>query len=123
MGRRAAVVAVLLAGRAALADDAPSAHQEAAASSAHREAAPPGQRAWRLSGAVYDVAQTADGFLWFGTQAGLRRFDGVRFEEIDASSAPALADDNGRRLLAARDGSLWIATGSGFVAPWGPPLQ
>jgi ligand-binding sensor domain-containing protein len=28
------------------------------------------------------IAQTADGYLWVGTPAGLVRFDGVRFDGV-----------------------------------------
>ena len=30
------------------------------------------------NGAVYAISQTADGYLWLGTQSGAVRFDGVR---------------------------------------------
>jgi hypothetical protein len=32
-----------------------------------------------LPGPPEDIAQTTDGYLWIGTDAGLLRFDGVRF--------------------------------------------
>jgi ligand-binding sensor domain-containing protein len=40
--------------------------------------------AWRIQdgffgGAANAIAQTADGYLWIGTQTGLLRFDGIRF--------------------------------------------
>jgi ligand-binding sensor domain-containing protein len=40
--------------------------------------------AWRtqdgfFSGYPNSIAQTSDGYIWIGTQAGLMRFDGVRF--------------------------------------------
>jgi len=43
-----------------------------------------GHTAWRiqdgfLGGAANAIAQTTDGYLWIGTQAGLLRFDGIRF--------------------------------------------
>src|SRR5262249_55497312 len=28
---------------------------------------------------IYSICQTADGYLWLGTQAGVYRFDGMRF--------------------------------------------
>ena len=42
-----------------------------------------GHTAWTsrngfLNGAVYAISQTADGYLWLGTQTGLFHFDGVR---------------------------------------------
>ncbi len=70
---------------------------------------------WRVPGAVFDAVQTTDGFLWFGTDSGLRRFDGAAFTEVSPRTLPALGDENGRKLLAARDGSLWIATGKAFL--------
>src|SRR5690242_7912235 len=33
-------------------------------------------------GPVYAIAQTADGYLWIGTEAGLIRFDGWNFRLI-----------------------------------------
>src|SRR6202007_289457 len=41
-------------------------------------------RNWRRSdglpgNSVYAIAQTADGYLWIGTENGLARFDGHRF--------------------------------------------
>src|ERR1700758_3473656 len=40
--------------------------------------------AWRIqdgvfTGAPQAITQTTDGYLWIGTEAGLLRFDGVRF--------------------------------------------
>jgi len=32
-----------------------------------------------LPGPPEDIAQTTDGYLWIGTDAGLVRFDGIRF--------------------------------------------
>ena len=77
--------------------------------------------AWRVQdgvfgGQTFAIAQTADGYLWIGTQRGLLRFDGVRF-------VPWVADDQGRTLPAndvlalwgSRDGSLWIGTSVAFA--------
>lgn len=58
-------------------------------------------------GRINAITQTRDGFLWVGGVDGLFRFDGLTFERI--GPAPT---DPGRivvaRLLAARDGTLWI---------------
>ena len=78
--------------------------------------------AWRIEDGAFDsvpnaIAQTADGYLWIGTDAGIVRFDGVRFVrwtppiESIALMAPVYA------LQGTRDGSLWIGTGRG-VARW-----
>ena len=65
-----------------------------------------------LSGVVYSLAQTADGFLWIGTSTGLYRFDGVKFEPFLelAGENPILEV---RALLATSDGGLWIGYRNG----------
>jgi|WetSurMetagenome_2_1015567.scaffolds.fasta_scaffold15065_2 ligand-binding sensor domain-containing protein len=55
--------------------------------------------------------QTHDGYLWFGTSAGLFLFDGVRFEEINTNPTMEKAHESITTLLAAKDGSIWIGTG------------
>jgi signal transduction histidine kinase/ligand-binding sensor domain-containing protein len=63
------------------------------------------------------IAQTSDGYLWFGTSSGLFRFDGVRFVPWQAPNGGRLPADQVRSLLAARDGTLWIGTHEG-LARW-----
>ena len=64
---------------------------------------------------VFAIAQTADGYLWVGTQEGLGRFDGVRFTVFDPTNTPALAGNTLVALRADRQGALWIATENGLV--------
>ncbi len=64
---------------------------------------------------IHAIAQTSDGYLWLGTEAGLVRFDGVQFALFDRASKPALPDNDVRCLLAASDGALWIGTGEGLA--------
>ncbi|MES2470258.1 MAG: two-component regulator propeller domain-containing protein [Verrucomicrobiota bacterium] len=65
---------------------------------------------------VNAVLQTSDGFLWAGTNAGLARFDGVRFrsfglhEGLRSVRIMALAED--------RQGSLWAGTSGGGLSRW-----
>jgi signal transduction histidine kinase/ligand-binding sensor domain-containing protein len=78
-----------------------------------------GHTAWRLEDGelpapVYPLAQTRDGYLWIGTQAGVVRYDGVRFVPLDALASKALPDPFVISLLGARDGSLWIGTNDGL---------
>ena len=60
-------------------------------------------------GPVYAIAQTTDGYLWIGTQAGLVRFDGLQFVLMrDPSRIAGYSSVIG--LSANPDGSLWIRT-------------
>jgi diguanylate cyclase (GGDEF)-like protein len=63
---------------------------------------------------VQTLTQTSDGYLWFGTQEGLARFDGVRFATYTRHNAPGLASSFIQTLAASHDGSLWIGTDSGL---------
>ena len=78
--------------------------------------------AWRIQdgffkGSPSAVVQTKDGYLWVGTDAGLLRFDGVRFVPWSAEHGERLPSVAVLGLLAASDGSLWIATAAG-VSHW-----
>jgi signal transduction histidine kinase/ligand-binding sensor domain-containing protein len=66
-----------------------------------------------LAGAVTALAQTPDGYLWIGTDSGVFRFDGVRFEHITDRRIPSL---DIRNLAVTPDGDLWIAYGHGGVS-------
>jgi ligand-binding sensor domain-containing protein len=78
-----------------------------------------GHTAWRLRdgflGATPNaIAQTADGYLWIGTDSGLLRFDGVRFVAWTPPGGKQLPSPAIWSLLAASDGSLWIGTHYGL---------
>src|SRR5260221_13458872 len=51
------------------------------------------------------LAQTADGFLWIGTDKGLFRFDGVHVERYVPRSGDKLSEGPVRGLRALPDGS------------------
>ena len=75
--------------------------------------------AWRVqdgvfSGTVNAIAQTTDGYLWIGTEAGLLRFDGVRFVPLTLPDGKHLPSSDITSLLGARDGSLWIGMEGGL---------
>jgi signal transduction histidine kinase/ligand-binding sensor domain-containing protein len=75
--------------------------------------------AWRIqdgvfSGAPNAITQTTDGYIWIGTQAGLLRFDGVRFAPWTFPNGKRLPSSNVTSLLGARDGSLWIGMEGGL---------
>ncbi len=64
---------------------------------------------------VQALAQTRDGFVWLGSEAGLVRFDGVSFVVVDRNATPALPGNDIRCLLAGEDGALWVGTSAGLV--------
>jgi len=66
---------------------------------------------------VQAIAQTPDGYLWFGTQEGLARFDGVHFRNFDKDNTPGIRHNSICALLTDQtDGSLWIGTFGGGLS-------
>lgn len=59
------------------------------------------------------IAQDHRGYLWVGTQAGLARFDGVRFVTYTAENTPELAGNLVTSLLVTDDGKVWVGTYKG----------
>ena len=81
-----------------------------------------GHNIWRIQDGYLPapaeaLAQTADGYLWIGTAAGLVRFDGVRFLPWASPKGEKLTSDQIHSLLGTSDGSLWIGTAKG-LARW-----
>jgi signal transduction histidine kinase/ligand-binding sensor domain-containing protein len=60
------------------------------------------------------IAQTADGYLWLGTDEGLARFDGYEFV-VFSRDAGKLPSNSILALVAGPDGALWIGTPSGLT--------
>ncbi len=61
------------------------------------------------------LLQTRDGYIWIGTQAGLARFDGVRFVVFDRANTAEMVRENIRALAEDSQGALWIGTDSGLL--------
>lgn len=68
-------------------------------------------------GEITSIAQTADGYLWLGTELGLIRFDGVKNVVWRPPDGQELPSNTIFSLLVARDGTLWIGTAEG-LASW-----
>jgi signal transduction histidine kinase/ligand-binding sensor domain-containing protein/CheY-like chemotaxis protein len=70
------------------------------------------QAAGLSAATINAIAQTRDGYIWFGGVGGLDRFDGVRFTHFGRRNIPEFKDQEIGALLA--DGAgLWIGTGVG----------
>jgi signal transduction histidine kinase/ligand-binding sensor domain-containing protein/CheY-like chemotaxis protein/HPt (histidine-containing phosphotransfer) domain-containing protein len=65
---------------------------------------------------VLAIVQDADGFMWFGTQSGLSRYDGYRFTSFRnvIGDPGTLANNWVRVLYVDRKGRLWIGTDGGL---------
>ncbi len=63
---------------------------------------------------IISIAQDRDGYLWFGTQEGLNRYDGYGFTSFTPMESWDGAPLQGwiQTLLVDRDGMLWVGTKS-----------
>ncbi|MCX6553500.1 MAG: ATP-binding protein [Candidatus Aminicenantes bacterium] len=59
------------------------------------------------------IIQSRQGYLWLGTQEGIVRFDGVRFDVFDKNRISALKENYILSLFEDADGALWVGTFGG----------
>ena len=71
---------------------------------------------------VNSIEQDNHGFMWFGTQEGLTRFDGRQTVSYlsERNNPAALQQDWIWTLKKARNGTLWIGTDGGGLARYRP---
>lgn len=64
---------------------------------------------------VFCVVQDRSGFMWFGTNVGLNRFDGYNFQvyEYDSSDSLSIIQNRVNSMFVASDGTIWICTEDG----------
>src|SRR5947209_20016953 len=60
------------------------------------------------------ITQTADGYLWLGTDEGLARFDGYEFVVFHKANGD-LPSNSITALTPGAGNSLWIGTSNGLV--------
>jgi len=65
---------------------------------------------------VFAIVQDMKGFLWFGTDEGLNRFDGHEFKIFrhDANNPNSIPDNSIHGLVVDNDGVIWIGTSTGI---------
>lgn len=65
---------------------------------------------------ILSIAQDQDGFMWFGTQSGLSRYDGYRFVNYrsEVGNPRSLSSNWVRVLHLDRQGRMWLGTDGGL---------
>lgn len=68
------------------------------------------------SSQVNCILKADDGYMWFGTPAGLYRYDGYTFKafQTDSQDGSSLPDSYITSIQEALDHTLWICTASGY---------
>src|SRR5215813_14568099 len=64
---------------------------------------------------VTGLTQTPDGYIWFTTNDGLVRFDGVRFKVFNKSNTPEIPTNRMAEAFADKSGRLWVHTEDGGI--------
>lgn len=70
------------------------------------------------SNSVLRILQTQDGYLWFATDGGLARFDGIDFHVFTLEDLPGWERPFVVSLYESQDGTLWIGSSRGDLARW-----
>ena len=67
-----------------------------------------------LAGAVQKIYEDRDGNIWFGTNEGVQRYDGIHWTTY--TTLDGLAHNRVRTVLQARDGAMWFGTDGGGIS-------
>jgi signal transduction histidine kinase/ligand-binding sensor domain-containing protein len=71
---------------------------------------------WNGLGAVFDIKQSTEGYLWLTTSKGVLRFDGVRFQSVEEVTRGAVHDSEIDSVFLSSNGGLWLTTeGAGLL--------
>jgi signal transduction histidine kinase/CheY-like chemotaxis protein/ligand-binding sensor domain-containing protein/HPt (histidine-containing phosphotransfer) domain-containing protein len=68
------------------------------------------------NGYIYDIKEDRFGFLWFGVNEGLFRYDGYEFKAYrhDVRDSTTLSSTNIQAICESRNGEIWLGTGHGL---------
>ena len=71
---------------------------------------------WGGLGAVFDIKQSPEGYLWLTTSKGVLRFDGVRFQTLEEVTRGAVREGDIDSVFLGASGGLWLPTeGAGLL--------
>ncbi len=65
--------------------------------------------------AILSITQDRDGYLWVGTQSGIARFDGTRFDVFDRHNTAGIDTTDAFHSLSDSRGRLWFGTEHGAL--------
>ena len=69
-------------------------------------------------GAVFDIKQSLEGYLWLTTSTGVLRFDGVRFQPVAEATYGAVDTNDIDSVFLPSSGGLWLTTMSSGLVFW-----
>ncbi len=69
-------------------------------------------------GAVFDIQQAADGYLWLTTSTGVFRFDGVRFQSVEEATNGAVPNSEIHAVFLSASGGVWLKTRAAGLLFW-----
>ncbi len=76
------------------------------------------------SNTIYDIIQDHQGFLWYGTDKGLCRYDGYRMKVFvhDSDNPKSISSNMVKRIFEGKNGKIWIASLQAGLSCYDPLL-
>ncbi len=73
---------------------------------------------WNGIGAVFDIKQSSEGYLWLTTSKGVLRFDGVQFQTVEQVTRGSAQESEIDSVFLSSTGGLWLTTEGGGLLFW-----
>jgi ligand-binding sensor domain-containing protein len=73
---------------------------------------------WGGLGAIFDIKQSPEGYLWLTTSKGVLRFDGVQFQSLEDVTRKAVDDREIDSVFLSASGGLWLTTEGAGLLLW-----